>query len=109
MYNLIISNQHVDLTDALTSRIKSEFSKHANKFDNFIHGNVHVTIKVENNNHIAECLFHSKKHRFFASHESSDMYSSIDNTFKDVFKQTKKHKEIATKQKNSNKRDFIAE
>lgn len=107
MYNLIISNQHLELTDALKNKIKNEFSKHYEKFGNFIHGNVNVIIKIENGNHIAECEFHAKKQPFFASHSSNDMYFSIDIAFKEVFRQVKKKKDILTRSKKQNKRLVI--
>lgn len=109
MYNLIISNQHVYLTDALKNKIKNEFKKHHDKFGNFIHGNVNVTIKVDNGEHVVECFFHSKKQQFFASHTSHDMYSSIEKTFQEAFRQVKKRKDIINNTKNKNKRLQLAE
>jgi putative sigma-54 modulation protein len=107
MYNLIISTQHVQLSDALESKIKSDFSKQSEKIEEFIHGNVNITLKVENNNHTAECSFHSKKHQFFASESTSDMYLSIDKVFTDVFNQAKKQKNKNNNHQNTNKRNAI--
>lgn len=107
MYNLIISTQHVQLSEALKSKIETDFSKQAKKIEDFIHGNVNITLKIEQNNHIAECSFHAKKHKFFASKSTHDMYSSIDKVFTEVFKQAKKQKDITKNQKNSNKRNAV--
>jgi ribosomal subunit interface protein len=107
MYNIVISNPHVSLTTSIKKYIEVEVKKHAEKFSGFIHGNIKVTLKVEKHLHIVECQLHSKKQQFFATSNSEDMYGSIDKTFKDVFGQVKKQKDIANRSKNENKRQTI--
>ena len=92
--NIEITTQHVELTDALRDHVEKKLSK----LDVHMHtiSTVHVTLKIENHDQIAEVRAVVPGNQFLAEASSEDLYKSIDLVEDKLVKQLTKHKEKLT-------------
>ncbi len=88
---LTVSGHHIDITDALRQHVSDKFQKLQRHIDHIT--NIEVTLTVEKEIHKAEANLHISGANIFASSESNDMYSGIDNLADKLDRQIIKHKE----------------
>ncbi len=88
---LTVSGHHIDITDALRQHVSDKFQKLQRHIDHIT--NIEVTLTVEKQIHKAEANLHISGADLFASSESNDMYSGIDNLAEKLDRQIIKHKE----------------
>ena len=88
---LTVSGHHIDSTDALRQHVSDKFQKLQRHIDHIT--NIEVTLTVEKEIHKAEANLHISGANIFASSESNDMYSGIDNLADKLDRQIIKHKE----------------
>jgi len=88
---LTVSGHHIDITDALRQHVSDKFQKLQRHIDHIT--NIEVTLTVEKEIHKAEANLHISGADLFASSESNDMYSGIDNLADKLDRQIIKHKE----------------
>lgn len=88
---LTVSGHHIDITDALRQHVSDKFQKLQRHIDHIT--NIEVTLTVEKEIHKAEANLHISGANIFASSESNDMYSGIDNLAEKLDRQIIKHKE----------------
>jgi len=88
---LTVSGHHIDITDALRQHVSDKFQKLQRHIDHIT--NIEVTLTVEKQIHKAEANLHISGANIFASSESNDMYSGIDNLADKLDRQIIKHKE----------------
>ena len=88
---LTVSGHHIDITDALRQHVSDKFQKLQRHIDHIT--NIEVTLTVEKQIHKAEANLHISGADLFASSESNDMYSGIDNLADKLDRQIIKHKE----------------
>ncbi len=86
-----IKGHHVDLTDSLNEYVDSKFAKLERFFEHIT--NVHVVLKVEKLNQIAEATLHVSQGEIHASAEDDNMYAAIDSLVDKLVRQLNKHKE----------------
>lgn len=86
-----ISGQHCDITDAISAHIKKKFEKLQKHFESLV--SIHVFIKVEKDQHIAEATVHISHQDIFANAHSQDMYKTINMLTEKLDRQIVKHKE----------------
>ncbi|ORT52038.1 ribosome hibernation promoting factor HPF [Vibrio sp. qd031] len=86
-----IKGHHVDLTDSMQEYVDSKFAKLERFFEHIT--NVHVVLKVEKVNQIAEATLHVAQGEIHASAESDNMYAAIDSLVDKLVRQLNKHKE----------------
>lgn len=86
-----IKGHHVDLTDSLQEYVHSKFEKLERFFEHIT--NVHVILKVEKLNHIAEATLHVSQGDIHAMAEEENMYAAIDGLVDKLVRQLTKHKE----------------
>ncbi|MBM7038008.1 ribosome hibernation promoting factor [Vibrio ulleungensis] len=86
-----IKGHHVDLTDSMQEYVDSKFAKLERFFEHIT--NVHVVLKVEKLNQIAEATLHVAQGEIHASAESDSMYAAIDSLVDKLVRQLNKHKE----------------
>jgi putative sigma-54 modulation protein len=86
-----IKGHHVDLTDSMQEYVDSKFAKLERFFEHIT--NVHVVLKVEKLNQIAEATLHVAQGEIHASAESDNMYAAIDSLVDKLVRQLNKHKE----------------
>ncbi|WED21524.1 ribosome hibernation promoting factor [Vibrio sp. JC009] len=86
-----IKGHHVDLTDSMQDYVHSKFQKLERFFDHIT--NVHVILRVEKLNHIAEATLHVSQGDIHATAEDDNMYASIDALVDKLVRQLNKHKE----------------
>jgi putative sigma-54 modulation protein len=86
-----ITGHHVDLTDSMQEYVDSKFAKLERFFEHIT--NVHVVLKVEKLNQIAEATLHIAQGEIHASADSDNMYSAIDSLVDKLVRQLNKHKE----------------
>jgi putative sigma-54 modulation protein len=86
-----IQGHHVDLTDSMQEYVNSKFQKLERFFEHI--NNVHVVLKIEKVNHIAEATLHVSQGDIHATSESDNMYAAIDGLVDKLVRQLNKHKE----------------
>ncbi|WP_070969974.1 ribosome hibernation promoting factor [Vibrio sonorensis] len=86
-----IKGHHVDLTDSMQDYVNSKFDKLERFFDHI--NNVHVVLKVEKLQHIAEATLHINQGEIHASADEENMYAAIDGLVDKLVRQLNKHKE----------------
>jgi putative sigma-54 modulation protein len=86
-----ITGHHIDITDALRTKISEKLEKLERHFDHVT--NVHVILSVEKQVQKAEATVHVSGSDLFAHHETEDMYASIDGLIDKLDRQILKHKE----------------
>ena len=86
-----LTGHHVDITDSLRDYVDTKFAKLERHFDHI--NNVHVILKVEKLQQIAEATLHLSGTEVFATSEHADMYAAIDALIDKLDRQVIKHKE----------------
>ena len=86
-----ITGHHVDLTDSLSAFVHQKFAKLERHYDHMTQ--VHVVLNVEKLSHIAEATAHVTGAELFATADSDDMYSAIDQMVDKLDRQIIKYKE----------------
>ena len=86
-----LTGHHLDLTDALRNYVHDKFQRLERHFDHI--NNVHVILKVEKLQQIAEATLHLSGTEVFATSEHADMYAAIDALIDKLDRQVIKHKE----------------
>lgn len=86
-----IQGHHVDLTDSLQDYVNSKFQKLERFFEHI--NNVHVVLRVEKIQHIAEATLHVNQGDIHATAEEQNMYAAIDGLVDKLTRQLNKHKE----------------
>jgi putative sigma-54 modulation protein len=86
-----LTGHHVDITDSLRDYVDTKFTKLERHFDHI--NNVHVILKVEKLQQIAEATLHLSGTEVFATSEHADMYAAIDALIDKLDRQVIKHKE----------------
>lgn len=92
-----VSGHHVEVTSALRDYVNNKFSKLDRHFDNIT--NTHVILTVEKLVQKAEATVHVTGADLFATAESDDMYTAIDELIDKLDRQLIKHKEKTTSRK----------
>jgi len=87
---LTTTARHFESTPELVTFAENRIRKLKRYWDQILH--VEAIMSVEKFRHIAEIKVHVNGHDFAAKEESDDMYSSIDQTVKNLEKQMKKFK-----------------
>ncbi len=86
-----IKGHHVDLTDSMQEYVNSKFNKLERFFEHIT--NVHVILKVEKLNQIAEATLNVSQGEIHASAENENMYAAIDALVDKLVRQLNRHKE----------------
>ncbi|MDG3084771.1 ribosome hibernation promoting factor [Vibrio hannami] len=86
-----IKGHNVDLTDSMQDYVHSKFQKLERFFDHIT--NVHVILRVEKMNQIAEATLHVSQGDIHATAQDENMYASIDALVDKLVRQLSKHKE----------------
>jgi putative sigma-54 modulation protein len=86
-----LTGHHVDITDSLRDYVDTKFTKLERHFDHI--NNVHVILKVEKLQQIAEATLHLSGAEVFATADNLDMYAAIDALIDKLDRQVIKHKE----------------
>ncbi|WP_047046134.1 ribosome hibernation promoting factor [Vibrio mexicanus] len=86
-----INGHHVDLTDSMQDYVNSKFQKLERFFDHI--NNVHVTLRVEKVQQIAEATLHVNQGDIHATADDENMYAAIDALVDKLVRQLNKHKE----------------
>jgi putative sigma-54 modulation protein len=92
-----VSGHHVEVTSALRDYVNNKFSKLDRHFDSIT--NTHVILTVEKHIQKAEATVHVTGADLFATAESDDMYTAIDELIDKLDRQLIKHKEKNTSRK----------
>ena len=89
-----ITAHHIELTDALREFVEKKLAK----LDSHLHSieTVHMTLKIEKNDQIAEGRVVVPGNQILAEAQSEDMYKSIDLVTDKLVKQLTKLKEKLT-------------
>ncbi|MEM7096863.1 MAG: ribosome-associated translation inhibitor RaiA [Pseudomonadota bacterium] len=88
---LNITGHHLDLTESLNTFIHHKFEKLERHYDHMTQ--VHVVLSVEKLVHKAEASAHVTGTELFATADSEDMYSAIDQMMEKLDRQIIKYKE----------------
>jgi putative sigma-54 modulation protein len=88
---VIVTGQHLEVTDALKAHIDAKFEKLARHFDNVTE--VHVILSVEKLVKKAEATLQLSGAKLFAEDHQEDMYAAIDAMVDKLERQIAKHKE----------------
>ncbi|MUJ37536.1 ribosome hibernation promoting factor [Aliivibrio fischeri] len=86
-----IAGQNVELTDSLREYVNTKFQKLERFFEHI--NNVHVVLKLEKVQHVAEATLHVNQSDIHAHSDSEDMYAAIDGLVDKLIRQLNKHKE----------------
>ncbi|GEA52501.1 ribosomal subunit interface protein [Vibrio inusitatus NBRC 102082] len=86
-----IKGHHVELTESLQEYVDTKFQKLERFFEHIT--NVHVILKLEKVNHIAEATLHVSQGDIHATAEEENMYAAIDALVDKLVRQLTKHKE----------------
>ena len=87
--NLTVTGQNFEITDAI-KKFKKRIAKTGNRlFDN---ANIHFSLYVDKNRHMAEVTVKQKGLTTRAKDETRDLYLTVDNVLGKVEKQLGKHK-----------------
>ncbi|MFD1804452.1 ribosome hibernation promoting factor [Mixta tenebrionis] len=88
---LNITGQHVEITSALRDFVNNKFAKLEQYSDRITQ--VHVVLKVERVQQIAEATLHISGGELHATSEAEDMYAAIDSLIDKLSRQLTKHKD----------------
>ncbi|MUK46637.1 ribosome hibernation promoting factor [Aliivibrio fischeri] len=86
-----IAGQNVELTDSLREYVNTKFQKLDRFFEHI--NNVHVVLKLEKIQHVAEATLHVNQGDIHAHSDAEDMYAAIDGLVDKLIRQLNKHKE----------------
>jgi len=86
-----IQGNNVDLTDSMQDYVQSKFQKLERFFDHI--NNVHVVLRVEKLDQIAEATLHVNQGDIHAAATDENMYAAIDALVDKLVRQLNKHKE----------------
>ena len=86
-----LPGHHIEITDALRDYVDTKFAKLERHFDHI--NNVHVLLKIEKTEQIAEANLHVNGGELFADAKHEDMYAAIDGLINKLDRQVIKHKE----------------
>ena len=88
---LNLTGQHIEITDSIRDHVNNKCEKLTRHFNQMT--NVHVILSVEKQRQKAEATIHVSGAELFASDESENMYTSIDNLTSKLDRQIIKHKD----------------
>jgi len=88
---LNITGQHVEITGALRDFVNNKFAKLEQYSDRITQ--VHIVLKVERVQQIAEATLHVSGGELHATSEADDMYAAIDGLIDKLARQLTKHKD----------------
>lgn len=88
---LNITGQHVEITTALREFVNTKFAKLVQYSDRITQ--VHIVLKVERVQQIAEATVHVSGGELHATSEADDMYAAIDGLIDKLARQLTKHKD----------------
>lgn len=88
---LNITGQHVEITAALREFVNTKFAKLVQYSDRITQ--VHIVLKVERVQQIAEATVHVSGGELHATSEADDMYAAIDGLIDKLARQLTKHKD----------------
>lgn len=88
---LNITGQHVEITSALRDFVNNKFAKLEQYSDRITQ--VHIVLKVERVQQIAEATLHVSGGELHATSEADDMYAAIDGLIDKLARQLTKHKD----------------
>ena len=88
---LNLTGQHIEITDSLRDHVNNKCEKLTRHFNKMT--NVHVILSVEKQRQKAEATIHVSGAELFASDESENMYTSIDNLIAKLDRQIIKYKD----------------
>ena len=91
---LTITGHHIEVTEALKSRVKSKLAKLERHFDHLT--DVHCVLTVEKLEHKAEATVHLSGGTIHADAIEGDMYAAVDSLVDKLSRQVTKHKEKLT-------------
>ena len=89
--NIHCSGQNIDVTTAIKDHIQQKFKILSKHFTSII--DIHVHIKVEKQQHIAEACLEVSGSSLFASAQNDDMYAAIEALVHKLDRQIIKYKE----------------
>jgi len=88
--NLTVTGRNFEITDAIKTFLKKRIAKTGDRlYDN---ANIHFSIYVNKNRHMAEAIVKQKGLTTRAKDETRDLYLTVDNVLGKVEKQLRKHK-----------------
>lgn len=85
------TGQNIELTESLHEYVETKFKKLERFFHHINH--VHVVLKLDNIQHIAEATLNVNQGELHASADANDMYIAIDALIDKLTRQLNKHKE----------------
>ena len=85
-----ITGRHVELTDALKQYVEEKLQHLKHSFDQVV--DVHVVLSVEKFRHRCEVTIQANRLNIHASHETDDMYASIDGVVDKLNRQLKRYR-----------------
>ncbi|MEQ4532705.1 MAG: ribosome hibernation promoting factor [Mixta sp.] len=88
---LNITGQHVEITSSLRDFVNNKFAKLEQYSDRITQ--VHIVLKVERVQQIAEATLHVSGGELHATSEADDMYAAIDGLIDKLARQLTKHKD----------------
>ena len=88
---LNITGQHSEITPALREFVNTKFAKLEQYSDRITQ--VHVVLKVERVQQIAEATLHVSGGELHATSEANDMYAAIDGLIDKLSRQLTRHKD----------------
>ncbi|WP_275555598.1 ribosome hibernation promoting factor [Mixta sp. Marseille-Q2659] len=88
---LNITGQHIEITSALRDFVNNKFAKLEQYSDRITQ--VHIVLKVERVQQIAEATLHVSGGELHATSEADDMYAAIDGLIDKLARQLTKHKD----------------
>ncbi|MBI5040198.1 MAG: ribosome-associated translation inhibitor RaiA [Gammaproteobacteria bacterium] len=91
---IILTGNHVEITDALRQYVNSKMERLERHFDNVT--DLHVVLSVEKLRQKAEATLHLSGNNLHADAIEEDMYAAIDALADKLDRQLKKHKEKVT-------------
>ena len=91
---MTITGLHMEVTPALKEYTSEKLARLEKRGDHITH--IAVILTVEKLNQIAKATLHVKGAEIHASHESGDMYASIDGLVDKLNRQITKHRDSTT-------------
>lgn len=95
---IIVTGNHIDVTDSLRNYVNSKFEKLERHFEQV--SNIHVVLSVEKQRQKVEANLHLPNKDVHAEVEHEDMYAAIDALIDKLDRQVVKHKEKNAHHKN---------
>ena len=92
--NIQISGQHLEITQTIKEHIHKKFSRLKKHFENMV--DIHIVLKVEKSDHVAEATIHIRHQHIAATANSEDMYKTINLLVDKLDRQLVKYKEKIT-------------